>query len=298
MSSILQGWFSEISDMWPGRALSVQYREKLVDIHTPYQHIELYDTPDCGKMLILDDIIQFTEDDEFAYQEMLTHLPMFCHPHPENILVIGGGDGGVLRELARHDTVKHIDICEIDAKVIEVCRQYVPSMACGFDDPRVTIHIGDGFEFIRQHRDCYDIIIVDSSDPVGPGVKLFGDEFYALMKTSIKSDGIIATQGESFFMHWQVVHDLMQVVRRHYRHTAYCYMMVPTYPGGTLGVCLGSQQQDVTVHCRTPSPAMQAQLRYYTPEIHRASQILPAFGMRLLYENGAGDSRDGTPSSL
>ncbi len=288
MNQIIEGWFSEISDMWPGRALSVQYREKLVDIHSPYQHIVLYDTPDCGKMLILDDIIQFTEDDEFAYQEMLTHLPMFCHPNPENVLVIGGGDGGVLRELARHDCVKHIDICEIDAEVVRVCREYVPSMACGFDDPRVTLHIADGHEFIRQHRKCYDVIIVDSSDPVGPGIKLFEDAFYQAMKGAIKDDGIVATQGESFFMHWQVVRDLMQVARNNYPISAYSYMMVPTYPGGTLGVCLGSMKYSLTEPCRRPSPEMQARLRYYTPEIHLASMVLPAFGVRLL----AGDGGD------
>ncbi|MDD3118869.1 MAG: spermidine synthase [Victivallales bacterium] len=292
MSQLDAQWFAEVSDMWPGRALAINCRKKLVDCQTPYQHIELYETTDCGKMLVLDDVIQFTEDDEFAYQEMLAHLPLFSHPDPRNILVIGGGDGGVLREVARHDSVEHIDLCEIDAKVVEVCRQYVPSMACGFDDPRVAVTIGDGFQFIRDHRNCYDVIIVDSSDPIGPGEKLFGDEFYALMKEAIKPDGIIATQGESFFMHWQVVRDLMQVVRRHYRYSTYCYMMVPTYPGGTLGVCLGSQQRDVTVPCRRPSPELQAQLRYYTPEIHRAAQILPAFGERVVYEGGGGYNRN------
>lgn len=291
-SQIINNWFSEISDMWPGRALSIAVKEKIIDVQSPFQHIELYETTDCGKMLVLDDIIQFTEDDEFAYQEMLTHLPLFSHPNPEKVLVIGGGDGGVLRELAKHECIRHIDICEIDKEVIDICRKHVPSMACGFEDPRVTIHIADGHEFIRQHRNCYDIIIVDSSDPVGPGVKLFEDEFYNAMKGAIKADGIVATQGESFFMHWQVVRDLMNVARRNYPVTAYSYMMVPTYPGGTLGVCLGSMKYSVSEPCRKPSPKMQEKLRYYTPDIHKASMILPAFGERLLREGNHQSGRE------
>ncbi len=282
MNMIVDGWFSEISDMWPGRALSIKIREKLLDIQSPFQHIVLYETENCGKMLVLDDIIQFTEDDEFAYQEMLAHLPMFCHPNPERVLVIGGGDGGVLRELSLHECVKHIDICEIDQAVVDVCRKYVPSLSCGFDDPRVNVHIGDGIEFIGRCTDCYDVIIVDSSDPVGPGIKLFEDPFYRAMRKAIHSDGIIATQGESFFMHSDVVCDLMRIARNNFPITAYSYMMVPTYPGGTLGVCLGSMRYSLSEPCRKPTAAMQAKLRYYTSDIHRASMVLPAFGARLL----------------
>ena len=127
---------------------------------------------------MLDGIIQLTEFDEFAYQEMMTHPALLIHPEPRRVLIVGGGDGGVAREVARHGCVERIDQCEIDGKVVEAAKRFLPSLSCGFDDPRVRLHIGDGVKFVKEHPGEFDVIIVDSTDPVGPGEALFGEEFY------------------------------------------------------------------------------------------------------------------------
>lgn len=199
LSKIQQGWFSEICPMWEGVALSLQVDEVLYSNKSQYQQIDLYQTRSQGRMLVLDGIIQLTERDEFGYQEMMAHLPLFAHPNPETVLVIGGGDGGVLREIVKHSCVNTIDFCEIDPEVIEVAKKYLPGLARGFDDPRVEIHIQDGNEFVAGKQGEYDVIIVDSSDPVGPGEALFEKPFYENLKQALKPGGVVATQGESFY---------------------------------------------------------------------------------------------------
>ncbi len=277
-------WFSELSDMWPGKALSIQLKEEICHVTSEYQDIRLFDTVSSGKMLILDGMIQFTEYDEFAYQEMMTHVAMFSHPAPERVLVIGGGDGGILRELGKHDIVKEIDICEIDEEVINICRKYVPSLSCGFDDSRVNVHVADGSEFIKSRNGYYDVIIVDSSDPIGPGEALFEREFYVGMKQALKPDGIIATQGESFFLHQEVFKNLIGVVSSLFPICGYSFMLVPTYPGGNIGVCLGSMKYPVDIPARKPTREQQDKFIYYTHELHKASAVLPAFGRKLFEE--------------
>lgn len=281
---VKDGWFSEHCSMWPGMALSVAVDNLLVSRKSPFQQIDLYQTRTQGRMLVLDGIIQLTEADEFAYHEMLTHVPMFAHPCPETILVIGGGDGGVLREVGRHDCVKKMDFCEIDEDVIRVAREFLPGTACGFDDPRVNVHIADGSAFVRGHRASYDVIIVDSSDPVGPGGALFEKPFYMALKQALKPGGIVATQGESFFMHPDWAGRLARITRDVFDIQAYAYMLVPSYPGGNLGVCLGSLGPDPAVPCRDIPLDVARALKYYTPEIHRASFVLPAFARQMAME--------------
>ena len=284
MDEVLNGWFSEICPLWPGRALSIEIAAELYHQRSKFQDVCLYQTKHCGKMLALDGIIQFTESDEFVYQEMMAHLPLFSHPHPERVLVIGGGDGGVLREVAKHQDVKTIDICEIDGDVIDVCRRFVPSMSCGFDDPRVNIHVQDGCAFIRDRQNYYDVIIVDSSDPEGPAEGLFGEAFYRDMKAALRDGGVAATQGESFFLHPNVCQALIGILHRNFPVWAYAHMMIPTYPGGSICVCLGSLKHSIREPQRRPDAAMQKKLRYYTSEIHTASTALPAFAYRLMQE--------------
>ncbi|MBI9092151.1 MAG: spermidine synthase [Desulfobacterium sp.] len=284
MNEIMNGWFSEICPMWPGMALSVEIVETLYSKRSEFQQIDLYMTKSHGKMLVLDGIIQLTERDEFAYQEMLTHVPMFAHPNPERVLVIGGGDGGVLRELGRHDCIKNIDFCDIDPEVMNVAKQFLPSMACGFDDPRVTVNIADGSKFIKEHKNTYDVIIVDSSDPIGPGEALFEKPFYEGLKAALKKGGIVATQGESFFIHRECVKNLITITRELFPIQAYSYMLVPSYPGGHLGICLGSKGPELSTPARIITNEMQEALEYYTPEIHAASFVLPHFMTKLTRE--------------
>jgi len=282
LNKIINGWFSEICPMWPGIALSIEIEETLYSKQSKFQQIDLYQTRTHGRMLVLDGIIQLTEFDEFAYQEMLAHVPLFSHPDPREILVIGGGDGGILREIGRHEDVEHIDFCEIDEQVIAVSKEFLPGLACGFDDPRVAIHIGDGNAFLNNKTNAYDVIIVDSSDPIGPGEALFEKPFYEGLKKALKPGGLIATQGESFFLHKDCVANLIKITRELFLHQAYANILVPTYPGGHIGICMASLGPEMLRPARQIPQAMQAQLQYYTPDIHKAAFVLPHFARGLV----------------
>jgi spermidine synthase len=276
------GWFSETCPMWPGMALSLEIEKTLYDEKSPFQHIQVFETRHHGRMLALDGIIQLTQSDEFSYQEMLAHIPLFAHPKPETVLVIGGGDGGILREAGRHACVNTMDFCEIDEMVITVSKQFLPDLACGFDDPRVNVYIGDGAAFVREKTGVYDVIIVDSSDPIGPGEILFKKPFYESLKNALKPGGIIATQGESIFLHRDCVTRLAKITRELFDRQAYACIMVPTYPGGNIGICLGSLGPELTHPAREMPAELQGRLKYYTPRIHEAAFILPHFAEAML----------------
>ncbi|KAL2906407.1 Spermidine synthase 1 [Bienertia sinuspersici] len=176
ISSIIPGWFSEISPMWPGEAHSLKVEKILFQEKSKYQDVIVFQSSTYGKVLVLDGVIQLTERDECAYQEMISHLPLCSIPNPKKVLVIGGGDGGVLREIARHSSVEQIDICEIDEMVVTIdiiiknlsgSKEHFPEVAVGYDDFRVNLHIGDGVAFLKAAQEgTYDAIIVDSSDPI------------------------------------------------------------------------------------------------------------------------------------
>jgi spermidine synthase len=281
---IKDGWFFESCSLWSGMGVALEIEKLLHKEKSRFQQIEVFQTKNYGKMLALDGIIQLTEFDEFCYQEMLAHVPLFAHPFPESVLVIGGGDGGVLREVCRHDCVKSIDFCEIDEAVIRVSKQFLPTLACGFDDPRVSVTIGDGYAYVLEKKNRYDVIIVDSSDPVGPGEVLFKKPFYKGLKAALRPDGIVATQGESIFLHQECVTNLARITRQLFVQQAYACIMVPTYPGGNIGICLGSLGPELKQPARKISDRIQKQLQYYTPQIHAASFVLPGFARRM-FEN-------------
>ena len=276
-SQIINGWFSEICPMWQGISLSLEIEKILYSKKSKFQQIDMFQTKNHGKMLVLDGIIQLTQSDEFVYHEMLAHVPLFAHPNPENILVIGGGDGGILRETSRHNGIKNIDFCEVDEDVIRICKDFLPELACGFDDPRVKVHIDDGNMFVCTKKNQYDVIIVDSSDPIGPGEVLFKPLFYKNLKAALKPDGIIASQGESFFLHKDCVINLMKITKSLFPVYAYSYFLVPTYPGGHIGICLGSLGPQLKKQGRIMTKDFQNQLKYYTSQIHQASFVMPNF---------------------
>ncbi|MBU8910220.1 MAG: spermidine synthase [Desulfobacterales bacterium] len=280
-SKIIDGWFSEICPMWPGISLSLEIEEVLYSKKSKFQQIDMYQTKNHGKMLVLDGIIQLTQSDEFVYQEMLAHIPLFAHPGPENVLVIGGGDGGILREVSRHDCVKNIDFCEVDEDVIKVSKEFLPDLACGFDDPRVRVHIADGNAWVQERKNKYDVIIVDSSDPIGPGEVLFERPFYERLKAALRKKGVIATQGESFFLHKECVTHLVKITKDLFPVQAYSHFLVPTYPGGHLGINLGSLGPEIEKPCRAITENFQKQLKYYCPKIHEASFVLPYFAQKM-----------------
>ncbi|VVC90965.1 unnamed protein product [Leptidea sinapis] len=281
MDKLKKNWFTEICEMWPGGAFSFEVKEVLHREKSKYQDIEVLDTTSFGRVLVLDGIIQCTQKDEFSYQEMIAFLPLCCHKNPEKVLIVGGGDGGVAREVAKHPKVKEIVQVEIDERVIEVSKQYLPFMAVGFESKKLRLHVGDGFEFMKNHSSEFDVIITDSSDPVGPAVSLFQENYFALMKSALKPNGIVCSQAGSFWYSMDLVVSTLQICKNQFTRAAYASTSVPTYPSGQIGFVIGSLDGDVqfeqpsTVFSRQEEISMN--LRYYNTDVHKASFRLPTF---------------------
>ena len=228
----MEFWFSEAQT--PNVKLSIRVDKQLYSGQSEFQRIDVFESPEFGRFLTLDGYMMLTEKDEFIYHEMITHVPMAVHPHVRRVLVIGAGDGGVIRELTRYPEIESIDMVEIDPQVVEVCREYLPQTACKLDDPRVHIHYEDGLKYIRRFEDAYDLIIVDSTDPFGPGEGLFTREFYGNCYKALREDGIMVNQHESPFYdedavacqraHKRIV-ESFPISRVYQAH-------IPTYPSG------------------------------------------------------------------
>nr|GME12047.1 spermidine synthase 1 [Ipomoea batatas] len=231
-SSVIPGWFSEISPMWPGEAHSLKVEKLLFKGKSDYQDVMVFQSSTYGKVLVLDGVIQITERDECAYQEMITHLPLCSIQNPKKVLVIGGGDGGVLREVARHASVDQIDICEIDKMVVDVAKQFFPDVAIGYEDPRVTLHIGDGVAFLKNVAEgTYDAVIVDSSDPIGPAQELFEKPFFQTVARALRPGGVVCTQAESIWLHMHIIENIVANCRQIFKGSVnYAWTTVPTYP--------------------------------------------------------------------
>lgn len=285
MDYIREGWFSEVSPMWPGQCLSLQVTNVLYHEKSKYQDIMVLDTKTHGRALILDGVIQLTERDEFSYQEMMALLPVNSHPNPEKVLIIGGGDGGVARELDRHPSVKEITLCEIDEKVLEVSRQFLPELAKGLASPKLNVHIGDGFQFVREHPASFDIIITDSSDPVGPAEALFKKDYYSLLKASLRPGGIISSQGETLWLNLDLIRDMFVFCGELFPVVDYAHVAVPTYPSGQIGCLLCSINPDTNF--RQPVRKYSSEevdaigWKYYNTELHTASFAVPQFAKKL-----------------
>uniref|UniRef100_A0A0D3D725 spermidine synthase n=1 Tax=Brassica oleracea var. oleracea TaxID=109376 RepID=A0A0D3D725_BRAOL len=247
-SSVIPGWFSEMSPMWPGEAHSLKVEKVLFQGKSDYQDVIVFQSATYGKVLVLDGVIQLTERDECAYQEMITHLPLCSIPNPKKVLVIGGGDGGVLREVARHASVEHIDMCEIDKMVVDVSKQFFPNVAIGFEDPRVNLVIGDGVAFLNNAAvGSYDAVIVDSSVPIafnfelvcvsGPAKELFEKPFFQSAARALRPRGVVCTQAESLWLHMDIIEDIASNCRDIFKSSVnYAWTSVPTYPRHVYGV--------------------------------------------------------------
>jgi len=229
--SIADEWFTEKEVMWPGQKMSLKVEKVLFNQKSEFQDVLVFQSTNYGKVLVLDGVIQVTERDEFSYQEMLTHLPIFSFGEPKNVLIVGGGDGGILREVAKHSCVEKIDMCEIDPMVCEVSKKFGFSTATSFDDQRLTLIHEDAAEFVkREGENKYDVIIIDSSDPVGPAESLFEPPFFANMEKALTSEGIVATQGECFWLHLPLIQRVMAAFGKIFQSVEYASASVPTYP--------------------------------------------------------------------
>lgn len=213
---------------------SIHIKEQLYSGKSYYQQIEVFDSYEFGRVLVLDGYIMLTEKDEYIYHEMMVHVPMACNPDIRRVLVIGAGDGGTVRELCRYDSITQIDMVEIDEQVVKVCKEYLPQTACRLEDPRVHIYYEDGLKFVRRVEDTYDLIIVDSTDPFGPGEGLFTKEFYGNCFTALREHGILTNQHESTY--YDSYTSMVSRTHRRMRSVFPVAMVyqahIPTYPSG------------------------------------------------------------------
>ncbi|KAE8750357.1 hypothetical protein FOCC_FOCC002917 [Frankliniella occidentalis] len=302
MDSLKQGWFSELNDLWPGMSLSLEVQEVLHKEKSQYQDIMVLQTKSHGKALILDGIIQCTESDEFSYQEMISFLPLCCHPSPKRVLIVGGGDGGVAREVAKHPGVEKIDQVEIDERVIEVSKKYLPSMAVGFNHPKLSLHVEDGFKFMQQHEQAFDVVITDSSDPVGPAVSLFQESYFSLMKRALKPGGIVCSQGGTMWANPEHVAQTLSHCKATFPTAAYGFASVPTYPTGQIGFVIGSLNKETNFNeparVFSEDELESMQLRYYNADVHRAAFILPRFAQKILMTAANISDRNNNPGDV
>ena len=228
-------WFQDSIEFGHGFSIRIKIKNVLYHARSRYQEIAILETEKLGRMLVIDGITMLTEWDEFAYHEMITHGPLLVHPKPAKVLIIGGGDGGTVREVLKHPEVEKVHICEIDEEVVKACRKYLPSLASSLDDPRVKILYEDGARFVAEQSETYDIIIVDSTDPIGPGQILFHENFYKDMKKALSKQGIAVTQCESIFLHQHVIKEVFSFAQKIFPKLGYYYALVPTYPSGVSG---------------------------------------------------------------
>ena len=275
--SQIELWFGEQYGKENGRYLQIKVDNVLEKVKSPFQEIAVVDSPAFGKILVNDGIIMLTEADEAGYHEMIAHVPLCAHPRPEEILVIGGGDGGTVREILKHSQVKRVDVCEIDEQVVEVCRRHFPNLANSFDNVKVHLYHEDGAQFLTIRKNRYDVIIVDSSDPIGPGTTLFTESFYQSIFYSLKEDGIAVSQMESLFWHGQFIQGIFQFIKKIFPLSTYYYTMVPTYPSGMIGFSFCSRKYHPIKDFRPEEAAKLADLKYYHTDLHKTAFVLPAF---------------------
>ncbi|KAF7322752.1 Saccharopine dehydrogenase [Mycena chlorophos] len=286
--SIKDGWFREISSQWPGQAMTLRVVKVLHVEKSAYQDVLVFESETFGNVLVLDGVIQCTERDEFSYQEMIAHLPLASHPNPQKVLVIGGGDGGVVREVLKHSTVKNVVLCDIDEArlnllaVVRVSKQYLPHMSSLLSDPRVTVYIGDGFKFLEDNKAAYDVIITDSSDPVGPAEALFQKPYFELLHAALAEGGSISTQGECLWIHLPLITNNHATVKTLFPVTEYAFTTIPTYPSGQIGFVVATK--DASRDLRKPVRDVTG-TRYYNKAVHAAAFVLPEFG-RAMLEDG------------
>lgn len=253
------------------------------------QDIRLFETPGFGRVLTLDGVIQVTTGDEFIYHEMLAHVPIYAHGAVRSACVVGGGDGGMLREILKHPGIEQAVLVEIDGAVVEFCREHMPTVSAGaFDDPRTEIVIADGIRFMAETDRTFDLIVIDSTDPIGPGGVLFTEAFYKDCARCLNPGGIVVNQNGVPFLQGEEVTDTWRRRKPHFADVGYYLAAVPTYVGGFMALGWASHsarpraESPATIRARFDAAPVAT--RYYTPELHAASFALPKFIQDLIHD--------------
>lgn len=281
-NGIENGYYHEITPS--GFGIAIKAGKVLFSKQSDFQKVEVFETDSAlGRVLTLDDLMMTTEGDEYHYHEMIVHVPMMHHKNPETVLVIGGGDGGTVREVLKHKTVKKVVLAEIDGMVIDACKEFLPTISCGLSDERVDIQVVDAIDFIKDKKNEYDIVLIDSTDPMGPGEGLFTDEFYTNVMNSLKDGGIMAAQSESPFVNKEEIKKMYKQLKRVFPICSTYTSNMPTYPGGywawafcsksvePLSYFADDRYQDIVKSCKI-----------YNKDYHNARFALPNYLKELL----------------
>ncbi len=271
-------WRTEIYEN--STAFSVKYATTLFDGRSAFQRVEILDTDYLGRVLLLDGLFMVTEKDHFIYHEMLVHPAMHVVPDPRRVLVIGGGDGGTVTELVKHPGLQSVILCEIDEMVVSSCREFMPAVSSGLDDPRVETVFRDGAAFVREHPGEFDLILVDSTDPIGPGVVLFEEPFYESVKKALRKGGAAVFQTESpLFMERTFCTSVKRLRRVFGQRAALPYLtVIPSYPGALWSFTFCSELRDPLKEAPSAQPGyLDGKLRCYDAQVHSAAFVLPVF---------------------
>ncbi|GAA0138137.1 spermidine synthase [Paenibacillus sp. YSY-4.3] len=266
-------WFTE--KQTPVFGITAKIRETLVREQTDFQDLAIIDTEEFGRMLVLDDMVMTTVKDEFVYHEMVAHPALFTHPDPKHVLVVGGGDGGVIREIMKHPKVEKAVLVDIDGKVIEYSKKYLPEIACELDNPRVEVQVNDGYMHIIQSKNKYDVIMVDSTEPVGPAAPLFERGFYQGIYEALKDDGIFVAQTDNPWFKADLIQKVNKDVKEIFPIVRVYGANIPTYPSGLWTFTMGSKTHDPLQVDETQIPEINT--KYYSPRLHKAAFVLPKF---------------------
>ena len=268
---------------------SIKVKEQLFSGRSKFQQLDIFDSEEFGRFFTLDGLMMVTEKDEFIYHDMIVHVPMAANPEIKNVLVIGAGDGGTVRELTRYEGIEHIDMVEIDKMVVDVCREYLPQLSCKLDDPRVSIHYEDGLKFVRTKENTYDLIIVDSTDPFGPGEGLFTKEFYGNCYNALNERGILVNQHESpyYDSYAQSMKRAHKRIREFFPITEVYQAHIPTYPSGHWLFGFASKVIDPIKDLDADRwNALGLKTKYYNTDLHRGCFALPNYVKEMLESVG------------
>ena len=269
-------WFFEKNQGTHARGF--KFQKTLFDEKSIYQRVKVIQTEDHGKMLINDEFIMTCERDEFIYHEMIAHVPLFTHSSPKNILIIGGGDGGTAREVLKHKNIEKCVMVEIDSLVVEACKKHIPVTAQSFEHPLLELKFEDGAKYIAQQENFFDIVIVDSTDPIGPGEVLFNLEFYKNVHKALKPDGLMVSQGESPFYEVDIQKKLLGIAGGLFSYAGFYHYNNVTYPGGFWSFLFASKKYH-PIKDFNAQRVMDSKMkfRYYNTEIHNSSFSQPQF---------------------
>lgn len=271
-------WYTEKHSENVG--ITIKTTKTLFSGKSKFQQLDIVETLEFGRMMLLDGLVMVTERDEFIYHDMIVHPALFTHPNPRKVLVIGGGDGGSIREIMKHPEVELAVLCEIDGLVIEKSIEFLPSMASEIDgtNPRVKLHVDDGLAYIRDHQNEFDVILVDSTDPIGPAVGLFEEGFYRLVFSALKDDGIMIAQSESPFYHAEIQKNIYQNLRGVFPLVEMYQAFIPTYPSGFWSFAFASKiYHPITDFDHDRSAQRKFHSRYYNEDLHLGAFMLPTF---------------------